>query len=263
MAKLLIVFSELSNDQLKGENGFQIFVDVFYQRDVFSVISGAYGGFHRLLKTRHKNSESLKFFEIRFSADVAKFNSISTTTKLPQCITPLMFLRNAAIEHLQLVSFLNAAAPIGIVFRDQPLNDDFLKLVTYKQLASVVKQWEKAPIMPLSLNDALADSYACACPEKSYSGRGKNMHRPSNAALKKHPCHVCSEYGHWKDIHDSDGSLKEGKKSIDTAEEFSTAASGSSSGYGGENCSVKKKLVFFNNAVLTSLHCGNYTMDKN
>lgn len=143
--------SALSNEQLIYDNGVELIIDTVCQRDFLSVISKAYKRFHRVLNTRRNNNVSLKFFEVRFSASVAKFNSMSGITKLPQCITALMLSSNAAIEHSQHVQCLNAAAPEGTIFSDQSSNDKILSAVTYQQLASVVKQCEKAPSTPISL----------------------------------------------------------------------------------------------------------------
>lgn len=68
--------------------------------------------------------------------------------KLPQCITALTLLSNAAIEHSQCVACLNAAAPNSPILSEKSSNDEFMSAVTYRQLASVVKQSEKAPSTP-------------------------------------------------------------------------------------------------------------------
>lgn len=143
-----------------------------YQRDFLNIISEAYEGFNRFLKTHRNNNESSKSFQIRFSAAVAKFNSMFTTTKLPQCTTALMLLSSAAIEHLQRVSCLNAAALTGTVFTDQSSNDACLKTVTCEQLASVVKKCEKASTVSSFANAALAATFAGAFSKGSNRGCG-------------------------------------------------------------------------------------------
>lgn len=170
-----------------------------------------------MLNTRRSQNESLKTFETRFSAAVTKFNSLSNITRLPQCITALMLLSNASIEHSQRVSALAAAAPNGTVFTDQSSNDDYLKAVTYRQLASVVKQCEKASTPVYS--PALAAS-AAGITTRPKRSQNNGFRRPSTFALKRHPCHSCGKFGHWKDRPKDDGSLHPGVKSFDTSQEF-------------------------------------------
>lgn len=94
------------------------------------------------LRKCSEEAESLKNFEIRFSVALANFNSFSSNTKLPRCITSLMLLNNASTEHSQHVSVLSLAAPTGTSFPEQASNEDFLNVVTYLQVSSIVKQCE-------------------------------------------------------------------------------------------------------------------------
>lgn len=169
----------LRTEQLKSANGVQLIINSVYRRDFMSVISEAYDGFSILINTKRNDHESLKEFETRFSATVSKFNSFSTTTKLPQCITALLLLSNASIDHSQCVSALSAAAPVGTVFNDQASSDDFLQVVTYNQVFSIVKQCEKANVSTISANTGGLEGY------RPYSPR--NRRQPSIAILKPHP----------------------------------------------------------------------------
>ena len=216
--------AEITKEQLKSANGVKLIVNAVYQRDALSVISEAYEGFNSLLTTRRSNTESLKSFELRFSAAVTKFNSLSTTTKLPQCITALMLLSNANVDQTSRVSVLAASAPSTDDFNDNSTNDDFLAAVTYKQLASVVKQCERASVNPAAYNETLTASSAGAMPRSRNGGyRGSAMRQPSNAALARLPCHVCKKFGHWKDSHRRDGSLAPNTKSYSTGGAFAAA----------------------------------------
>ena len=152
--------AELSKEELKSDKGVSLIVNAVYQRDALSVISETFEGFNALLTTRRGHTETLKNFELRFSAAVTKFNSLSKTTKLPQCITALMLLSNANIDQSQRVSVLAAAALKNDSLNEDSSNDAFLSAVTYKQLASVVKQYERAGNPPGVSNEALAASSA-------------------------------------------------------------------------------------------------------
>lgn len=76
----------------------KLILECIYQRDAFSVASEAYPAFNNLLNFHIGTSETMKDYESRFAAQMAKFNSIILVTKLPGCIKALMILKNSAIE---------------------------------------------------------------------------------------------------------------------------------------------------------------------
>lgn len=88
-------------------------------------------------------------------------------------------------------------------------------------------------------------------------GRNNGFRCRSNAALKRHPCHTCCKFGHWKDCRNIDGSLKTGVKCCGTAEKFSLSFdSGTISLSSGNNdANGKRKTVSFNVAVLSGNNC--------
>lgn len=132
--------SGITDDQLVGENAVSLIVGAIYERDALSVVSEAWKGFNQLLNTRQGSSESMKNFESRLSAQVAKINSISATTKPPECLTALMLLSNLSIEDAQLVSVMAAASPSEADLGNQSTNDQFLAAVTYNSVASIIKK---------------------------------------------------------------------------------------------------------------------------
>lgn len=248
------VIADLTNEDLKNENGVKLIVHALYQRYFLSFISEAYEGLNTLLNTRRSQSKSLKNFETRFSAAFTKLNSFSNTTRLPQGITALMLLSNASIEHSRRTSALAAAAPNGTVFSDQSSNDDFLDAVTYKQLSSVVNQCEMATTTTSSMSLSSSSAGTLRSPRR---GRGNGFRRPLNAALKRHPCHTCDKYGHGKDTHNKEGSLQSGVMIYNTAAEF-IASIGSGAGpsiSGNNSANGKRKSVSFNMAVLSGNKC--------
>lgn len=68
--------SGISNTELSSDDGVSKIVNAIYQRDGLSVVSEAYRVFNDLLDTRRGQKESMKGFELRFAAGVAKFNAI-------------------------------------------------------------------------------------------------------------------------------------------------------------------------------------------
>ena len=89
--------------------------------------------------------------------------------------------------------------------------------------------------------------------QKKFTSRNKQhsvTRRPiSPNVLKKRPCHQCGTYGHWKDSHNSDGSLRPDSQSFNTPEEFSSK--GSTNYNSGNGNSARRKTVQFNMAVLS------------
>lgn len=135
--------SGITAEQLSGENGVDLIVNAIYKRDGLSVISEAYKIFNDLLTTKRDDSESMKGFELRYAAGVAKFNAISESTKLPECLTSLMLIANAEITDSERVSVLAAAASSSD-FEDSAntSNEEFLMSISYASVASVIKQCE-------------------------------------------------------------------------------------------------------------------------
>lgn len=115
----------------------------FCQRDALSVLNEAYSALLQLRNTGRNNSETMENFESRFSAQVAKFNSITKTTKFPECIAALMLLSSFAINDSQRVSVMAAAASSDENLTSQSSNDQFLSSIIYQPIPSVIKQCDK------------------------------------------------------------------------------------------------------------------------
>lgn len=133
----------------------------------------------------------MKYFESRFSAQVAKFNSISKTTKPPECITALLLPSNSAINDPQSVSVTAAAAPSDENLTSQSSNDQFLSSITYQSIASVVKQCDKTPHRATE-NDPLASSSA-ATSHFGGQARGGRTRNKSQSVAMKYSCDLCGK----------------------------------------------------------------------
>lgn len=108
------------------------------------------------MKTQHGSSESMKYSESRFSAPVAKFISISTTTKLLDGLTAFMMLSSLSIYDSQRVSAIDTTSPSEANIHAQSTDDQFLAAVTYSSVASVTKQCDNSShFSTLSCNGAL------------------------------------------------------------------------------------------------------------
>lgn len=119
-----------------------------------SIISELYDSFSALMNLRWGPTKSLKTDETHSSATVNEFNSFPSIKKLQQCITSLMLLNNASIEHWKRASAFSAAEPRGATFPDKARNDDILKVVTYSKVSSIMEQSEKSERSTISVMTA-------------------------------------------------------------------------------------------------------------
>lgn len=97
-------------------------------------------------------------------------------------------------------------------------NDDFIKLVSYESIASVLRQCDKSFTDKIS---ALSGNYT----RNNFKTRSMQSNRsPKNklfaselANLKsKSKCETCQKFGYWSSDHNADGSFKLGEISTDT-----------------------------------------------
>lgn len=95
------LFSGISNTELSGDEGVSKIVNAIYQRNALSVVGEAYRVFNNLLDIKRGHNESMKGYELRLAAGVAKFNSVSESTKLPERLTELMLISNSHISDSQ------------------------------------------------------------------------------------------------------------------------------------------------------------------
>ena len=258
--------SELTNEQLKEADGVNLIINKVYERDALSVVSETYDYFNSLWSTRRKPNESFKTFEKRFTAALSKFNSIANATKLPPCITALMLLSNSSVDHNQRVSILAAIAPNNDQFSEDSSNDDYLSVVTYNSVASVVKQCDRSEPQQsnLSLNASSglfnkgASSNASRSPHRS--------RRPPVSMLLKYPCDLCRQYGHWKPSHRTDNSLRHPCiPSFKTSEEFAAHLNKNNPAHrkSQPRSDSKRNTVSFNMAVLSGSSTSVSQNDEN
>lgn len=87
----------------------------------------------------------------------------------------------------------------------------FLEAVTYKSVASVIKQCYKTRENSLISNNAIPRKV-----HRNSKFRSNPMTKEvyENKAMK-YPCGMCGKYGHWKIEHHFDGSLPPGIRSVD------------------------------------------------
>lgn len=193
----------------------------------------------------------MKNFESRFIAQVAKFNAIATTTKLPECITALMLMSNSSIDDAQRVSVMVAAALSAASLNAESTNDQYLRAVTYNAVASVIKQCDKSRFSGSGDHDnTLNASSGAFSNHPNKNRRNRNCDRSSISPTMKYPCNTCGKFGHWKRNHRADGTLAPGVKSFDHPQDSTSLTSNNdsatvhSSGSGTSAAASDKKRLF-------------------
>lgn len=134
----------LTDDVVSSEEGSDRIVQLLPSRDALTVVSEVFHDFNDLLSCKRSNSESYLNFEGRFAPPLAKLNRNGKATQLPESLTAIMLLTNAAVENSQRVSVLAAAAPSDPKLTNQCSTDDFLKAVSYCSISSVLSQCDKS-----------------------------------------------------------------------------------------------------------------------
>lgn len=229
-----------------------LIVNAIYKRDGLSVISKAYRIFNDLLTTKREYSESMKGFELRFAAGVAKFNGISESTKLSECLTSLMLISNAEVTDSESVSVLASAASSSD-FEDSATtsNEEFLTSISYSSVASVVKQCEGRKGRELQGNLVTPGGGY-----QNYNRSGNFSRRMTKkqyeAKTMKSPCAICGKYGHWKREHLPDGSLPAHVKAVEKPSKDNPQphySDDKTNEYGGS--SKSNKTVSFSSAIVT------------
>lgn len=141
----------------------------------------------------------MKNFGSSFSVQLAKFNSISETTRLPEYITALMVLLSSAIEDSQRLSIIAAASPNDDNLSAQSSNDEFLCSITYQSVASIIEQCYKSTISQNENNLIGASSAGLSL--HTFQNRGGRSRNHGSPTLK-YPSTSCSMYGHCRILTD-------------------------------------------------------------
>lgn len=150
--------SGISDEELTNERAIDLLVESVYRRAALTAVSEAYPFFNILQNACGVNCENINHFGSRFFAQVARFNSISTTTKLPESITALMLLSGSASDDSQRISVLAAAASSNDHLNSQSTNDHCSTTITYQSVSSIIKQCDKLSSADENINARNASS---------------------------------------------------------------------------------------------------------
>lgn len=89
----------------------QMILDRIYKRDSLSMMSFVFDQLQDLPHCPRTASELFKSFGTRFAAQLPKYNSISTSTAIFQCMTAFYLLETANLEETQRIAIMAAVAP--------------------------------------------------------------------------------------------------------------------------------------------------------
>lgn len=71
---------------------------------------------------------------------------ISQTTKIPESITTLLILSKSYIDEKQNISVMTGADPSDLPLNNQLMNDEFLGIMAYQCLDSILRQCDKGSV---------------------------------------------------------------------------------------------------------------------
>lgn len=95
-----------------NEKRVEAIVGAFHKRDLLSVLLSVYGELITLMTAKRTPNETPKNFELRFNAELTRFNSLATNTALFGTVSAIISLANANVDANQKVSTLAAVSSL-------------------------------------------------------------------------------------------------------------------------------------------------------
>ncbi len=215
-------------EDLQKESAVSDIIKCVYQRDPLTVVSDVYKDLETLLNTKRAANESFKNFESRFSAQLSKFNSHGDTARISESMAAMIFMNNASVDDAQRVSVLATCSKGDSAsnLTSDSLTDDYIKLITYDEFASVIRQCDKKNANSSSNNNTLNGNNARGFNKdknRNYSDWKGNQNSNNTSrsrrrmtvqqsidAKKTSQCKKCNMYGHWANDHLADGKIRFG-----------------------------------------------------
>lgn len=248
----------LDSTKVASVDGVKLIVNSVYKRDALSVVTTLYDELQQLMSLRRERGESFPEYELRFAAQLARFNSLAPCVAVHDCLSALMLLANADVDSSQRISILAATSPNDKLLNETSTMEDYAQTISYETVATVLRQCEKSiSTTPSTAGRALAASSAAP-----HSSNGSRPNRGNRVRLtleqvaeakRASQCKRCGQFGHWWGDHDESGELKPGSVSSDkpivTAGGNNEAAAGDVPNDLGKK---PKRALHFNTASLTS-----------
>lgn len=133
----------IADDDIQSGTGWKKIVEAVYKRDTLSVFSEVYQSYLGVLSMKRGSNETFRNFESRFMAQVSKFNSTTTSCKIPETLMAFTLLANSSVDNNQRISVL-ADLSNGNSLGPDSTTDQYLESVSYEKFASVLRQCDKA-----------------------------------------------------------------------------------------------------------------------
>ena len=173
--------SKVSNEELRSADGAMKIARAVHKVDALSQVTKMAEQFANLLTTQRQSNESLQSFEVRFDAQICKFNDAAGSAVLPKALLALLLMSNASIDNSQRVSLLACVAPPN---SDVLTGPSLFNAIDYDKIASVLRS-----------SDAPRNNHAST---PALYANSSTVSRQSIAEQKKNSkCHKCDQYGHW------------------------------------------------------------------
>lgn len=127
----------------KAQEGADAIVNALHKREALALVSDVLEDFLLLLNTKWSQNESFKNFESRFEVQVSKFHSHSDSAKLAEALVALMLLAHSNVDDNQRIFVLAASSPRAESLNDSSSTSEFLEILSYSSIASVIRQSDK------------------------------------------------------------------------------------------------------------------------
>lgn len=183
-----------------------------YKRAPLTVVNDTYTHFNVICNLRRGASKSMKALEMRFAAQVTKFNSTCKYNKNSRMSHSNPFIIQLTCRWLtESVNIGNSVPLIGLIGKG-PYQRRLSRAVTYEWISYVIRQCDKQ-----KYDANLQGNYSSTVRRNVRGPETYNQHTNNgryDPTLQK-PCRRCNKYGHWSKQHLSDVSLPHGVRNID------------------------------------------------
>lgn len=88
------ICKSIGDDVINSKSGVDAIVGGFHKHDPLTVVFTVYGELMKLLSTKCNPEESFREFELRFNAQLSRFNWLASHAFLTYSISALMLLTN-------------------------------------------------------------------------------------------------------------------------------------------------------------------------
>lgn len=188
----------IDDETIMSRTGAQALLAAVRKSDPLSVVTDIYRDLTELLNLRREPAELFRNYELRFAAQASTFNANGPSVALPSSLTALALLANSGVDSPQRISILAAAAPSSSSLNESSPKEDFISLVNYESIASVLRKCDKpksetAPdLKPLYSNQTSTPHY-----EQRHT-RPKSRLAPEDLVNLKLRCRCphCNIFGH-------------------------------------------------------------------